>query len=136
MTNAYFPPFDYLPSMAGAASLPLDEIAAAAYEAAYFDRVKAAQVNGLLEALESLGDVDLLLGFLARQVARRAWGRGVSASRLYDVLRGRSVGEARRILGVFRWLFEVASNRRIRTRPSRPAQSGYYAIFLKEALGR
>ena len=116
--------------------IPLDELAAAAYEARTVDRVQRAQVNKLLEMLESLHDVNLLLVFLARQVNRREWGRN-SASRLYKVLRGKNVDEARRILGVFRWLYESVDPRRVSClgRVATPAPKGFFEKFMEVCLG-
>ncbi len=92
----------------------LDELALAAYAAIVFDNVERAQVNRLIEILESLRDVNYLLAYMARQVGRGVWSRShryFSASKLYSILKGKDINTAREILGIFKWLYEAGSNR-------------------------
>jgi len=115
-------------------TLPLDMIAAAAFEATR-EGVRSSQVNKLLEMLESLGDVDRLLVFLAYQVAKGQWGRGMSARRLYNILKDyKSVEKAREILTLFKWLYEACSHRRPRVRPPPPEPSGFLEELLRNVL--
>ena len=117
----------------------LDELAAAAYEAVRVDELSPAQVNKMLEVYESTRDVNLLLAFMARQAARRAWGRGTSARRLYGVLRGMvgsaKVEDVRRVLGIFKWLFEAGKGRGLpRMDPGQPARKGFFSEYLEACL--
>lgn len=117
----------------------LDELAAAAYDAVVRDGLPPAQVNKMLEVFESTRDVSLLLAFMARQTARGEWGRGVSAKRLYGVLKGMmdgaSVEDVRRVLGVFKWLFEAGRRRSLpRMDPGQPARKGFFLEYLEACL--
>ncbi|RLE81035.1 MAG: hypothetical protein DRJ52_05085, partial [Thermoprotei archaeon] len=102
---------------------------------AWRDGVRLAQVNKLLEMLESLQDTDRLLVFLAYQVARGQWGRGASARRLYDLLKDyKSIEKVREILTLFKWLYEICSRRRPRVRPPSLKPEGFLKELLKSAL--
>jgi len=121
--------------------LNLDEIAAAAIEAAIYDRVEAAQISKLMELLESLKDIGLLTIFLARQVAREFWGkrgRAYSARRLANLLQDKSISEARVLLGTFRWLYEIVRAFRPRMddvfRPGSPAPQNLFNTLMGRCL--
>lgn len=126
----------------------IDEIAFTAY-AALLDRVKKAQVNKVLEILESTQDVMLTSVFVARQHGRNQWGdRGLnySAWRLVKVLEGsRNLAEARRRLVLFKWFFEAGEDKvgRLRgvlrryegqLRQRGEAPPGFSKEFLKAVL--
>jgi len=99
----------------------LDELALAAYAAVISDNLNKTQVNRLIEVLESTRNVDYLLAHIARQVGRAKESRDrnvpwkkshYSASKLFQLLKNRSYGEAKVILGIFKWLFEAGIGRR------------------------
>ncbi len=124
----------------------LDEIAMAAHLALVNDGVERSQVNKLIEVLESTHNVDYLLAHIARQVGRGIWGRSkshYSASKLFSLLKGRNVEEARTILGMFKWLYEAGlpkswnlTNlaRELRLRPTANAIEGFFYRYLETVL--
>ena len=114
-----------------------DELAAAAFEAIRVDRLSPTQVNKLLEVYESTGrDLNTLLAFVARQVGRGQWGRGTSARRLYEILRSVKADDIRKVLGVFKWLFEACHRKRFppNMRPGRPAEKGFFLKYLEACM--
>ena len=118
----------------------LDELALAAYAAVVSDGVDRSQVNKLIEVLESTRNTDYLLAYIARQVGRGMWGRSYhSASKLYELLKGKSVEEARTILGLFKWLYEAGSNklrqlRQLRASFRGQAPRGFFYTYLSATL--
>jgi len=118
----------------------LGEIGAAAYEAATLERVDRTQVNKLIEILETTKSTDETLIFLARQVARGYWGRrGMSSSarRLFNLLRGRELEEARVILGLFKWIYEAVAESRPRYyRPPKTPSKDYTYGLLEKCIYR
>ena len=122
--------------------VPFDDLAAASYYAVT-EGVDASQVNKLLEVLESTKSVKSLLLFLVRQVSRRGWGRGTSARYLFQVLRDlegkKSIEDVRRILGLFKWLYEAGRERGRyfpRMDPGMPAKEGFFYEYLERCLSR
>jgi len=124
--------------------LPLDEIAAAACEAVV-GGVDRTQVSRLLEVLEGSKNVNVVLAFLAKQVGRGYWKDHKSASRLFDILKNRDLEAARKILGIFKWLYEAGGERdrkreekkkeKLRKlEPSRPAKRGFYYDYVNACL--
>ena len=77
------------------------------------ENVDRAQVNKLLEVLESTKNVLYVTIFIAKQRARGEIGR-YTARTLSEILLslGENVEEAREALGLFKWLFEAAADRR------------------------
>ena len=121
--------------MSSGEELPLDEIAAAAYEAVIIDKVRSAQVSRLLEVLEESQSVDIVLAFLAKQVSRNYWGPK-SAQRLFNILRDvEDVDKARKILGLFKWLFEAGERARGRLPSPQRDLKGYFLMYVKGCLG-
>ena len=103
----------------------LDKLARAAYLAAS-GGVPPAQVNRLIEVLETTKSVELTVTFLARQLRRGAWRDANSARILKDALlriKDEAKGaedelrRARELLGVFKWLYEAYPRRRRREPP-------------------
>ena len=114
-------------------TLPLDAIAAAAFEASN-EKVESSQVNKLLEMLESLKDINRLLAFLAYQVARKQWGRK-SARRLYYILKEcKDIEKAREALTLFKWLYEACSRRKPRVRPPSLEPKGFFEELLRNVF--
>lgn len=132
--------------------MDLDELAFTAFEAR-IGGLKSAQVNKVLEFLESHGDVVLLQLFLARQVSRKQWDRN-SASRLFKILEDiaeksgsgeDALQEARRVLGLFKWLFEASERSNIWALKNKYIKHlggagkgtprGFYQEYLKACLG-
>jgi len=133
-----------------------DELAFAAL-AARSEEVRSAQVNKLIEYLESTDSFTLLV-FLVRQIARGEWGRS-SGARLFRVLREliANVGDERerrdilrKALGYFKWFFEcgdidhrVMQSLRQQHRdldrllkdPRQKAPQGFAESYLKALLG-
>ena len=118
----------------------LGEIGAAAYEAAALERVEMAQINKLIEILEVTKSIDETLIFLARQVARGYWGRrGMSSSahRLFNLLKGRELEEAKVILGLFKWIYEAVDRSKPRHyRPPRTPSKDYTYELLRKCIYR
>jgi len=91
-----------------------DKLAYAAIKAIE-GRVDKSQVNKLIEFLNQTSDIELTLIFLARQVARGEWDP-VSAKLLSeaiketikDVSTNYATNYARKILGIFKWFYEIA----------------------------
>ena len=99
--------------------------------------VKPTQINLLLETLEGAKNINVVIAFLARQVGRNVWDVR-SASRLFNVLSGmRDIEDARKVLGIFKWLFEAGEKKRDnlrRLQPGTPAKKGFYYEFIKACL--
>ncbi len=116
----------------------LDLVTRAAFSA-YVDETESSQVAGLLEffhtAASSGGDAySLVVVYLARQVARRKFSYN-AASYLVKVLNdlggpGLDVGKAMHYLGLFRWIYDAVSQRRLRVQRGQIARMGF-ADFVK-----
>ena len=114
-------------------SLPLDAIAAAACEAVK-EGVRSAQVSRLLEVLEDTKDINIVLAFLAKQVGRGPWKSG-PARRLFNILKSvEDVDVARKILGLFKWLFEAGEKAKGLKPPPRDIR-GYFLTYVETCLG-
>jgi len=133
-----------------------DELAFAAL-AARSENVGSAQVNKLIEYLESTDSFTLLV-FLVRQIARKEW-RQNSGARLFRVLREliANVGDERErkdilrgALGYFKWFYECGDiNYRIMQSlkqqyrdldmllkdPRQKAPQGFAESYLRALLG-
>ena len=98
----------------------IDDIALAALQARN-EYVEKSQVNKLLEYLEATDSFTVAL-YIARQVSRNYWGRGgrsLSAARLLKIIndvRSNVQEESKRkeilrkVLGYFKWFFEVSNS--------------------------
>jgi hypothetical protein len=96
----------------------LSQLALTALTARY-ERVDRSQINKLIEVLNAY-DVDTLLVYMARQVARGEIGR-CTARHLMHVIESITrespadlKGEVRKALGYFKWFFEVFDSMRPR----------------------
>lgn len=90
----------------------LDEIAKAACWACQ-EKVDKSQVNKLLEVLESTGSIDYVMVFIARQHGRREIRRNTSRTLINILSRLGSINESREALGIFKWLYEACTGRRL-----------------------
>jgi hypothetical protein len=79
---------------------------------ARYERIDKSQINKLLEILNAY-DVDTLLVYMARQVARGEIGRCTARHLMHvieNIMRESPAdlkGEVRKALGYFKWFFEV-----------------------------
>lgn len=117
-----------------------DKLAYAAIKAIEGE-VDRSQVNKLIEFLNQTNDIELTLIFLARQVARREWDP-VSAKLLSeaiketikDVSTNYATNYARKILGIFKWLYEVAARADRRSLSRETTIDGMFEKLLNSVL--
>jgi len=120
--------------MSSEGELPLDEIAAAACEAVK-EGVRSAQVSRLLEVLEDTNNVNIVLAFLAKQVGRGPW-KPRAAQRLFNILKDiENIDTARKILGLFKWLFEAGEKAKNRLSWPPGNIKGYFLTYINSCLG-
>jgi len=95
----------------------LDVAAKAACAARTGGRFDRAQVNKLLEVLEGAEEkeaIQVLLAFIARQVSRNYINRDAGRFLTEYLLKIQNKDEARKFLGMFKWLYEAAERSNLR----------------------